>query len=366
MAILQALLALLSRSLGKVVTALFGWAVIALFGQTSDKQKTFLSVLVAGAVVWPLLVMGIPFPRAAAFLIAFVPAHAAIPAGVMRAIWVVLASLIPVAMGLVVAAKAPPGTEQEPAWRRMLRGFPITVGLAIAFLITFLTVPILRVVNIARRREDVSVPAVTDSAGYHQVAGAVVATLYAHGFPLERASPPWYATLPTRVLLKVGGRAFRSYLPERLEFYRCPTLEVTCYPSGLLLSGLHQETGRAHALVDERLAHTPAAQTVSPEAQTLEREIRRVWDVYAEDPAAHAGSAALRARLEEITGEARRLDLAYADWQILYRQLLQLDRTLGGEEPLIEKVDRAILQDRTAPQGALAKAAWAIRHALET
>jgi hypothetical protein len=35
MAVIQGVMALVSRSLGKVVAALFGWAVLALFGQTS-------------------------------------------------------------------------------------------------------------------------------------------------------------------------------------------------------------------------------------------------------------------------------------------------------------------------------------------
>jgi hypothetical protein len=39
MAVIQAVLALVSRSLGKVVAALLGWAVVALFGQTSPREK---------------------------------------------------------------------------------------------------------------------------------------------------------------------------------------------------------------------------------------------------------------------------------------------------------------------------------------
>lgn len=358
MAILQAILALLSRSLGKVVTALFGWAVLALFGQTTDKQKSMLSALVAAAVLWPLLAIGIAFPRAAAFLVAFVPAHAAIPAGIMRVIWLGLALLIPLIMGIVVAARAPAETARESVGKRMLRGFPITVALAAAFLITFLTVPLLRVANLLRRREDVSVPAVTDATAYHQVASTIVATLVEHGFPLEPAVPPWHATLPSQVLLKLGGNAFRHFVPERLEYHRCAALEVTFYPSGLLLRGLHGEAARAHALVDERLAHAAAVQTTVPAAQELERQIRRVWDILSEDPPAHTGSRVLVARLEAIAAEARRLDLSYADWQVLYRQLLQLGRALHGEPQLIDKVDRQIQEEKKAPEGIVRKAIW--------
>ena len=49
MALLQALLALISKSASKILNALFGWAVRALFGQTTAREQTFLSVVVAAA-----------------------------------------------------------------------------------------------------------------------------------------------------------------------------------------------------------------------------------------------------------------------------------------------------------------------------
>jgi hypothetical protein len=66
MALLQALLALITRSAGKILNAIFGWAVRALFGQTSSREQTFLSVVVAAAVAWPLLLVGVAIPKIAA------------------------------------------------------------------------------------------------------------------------------------------------------------------------------------------------------------------------------------------------------------------------------------------------------------
>src|SRR5262245_36822149 len=53
MAILQPLLALLSRSVGRILSALFGWAVVALFGETSRSEKIWLSALVGAAAGAP-------------------------------------------------------------------------------------------------------------------------------------------------------------------------------------------------------------------------------------------------------------------------------------------------------------------------
>ena len=42
MAILQSFFALLSRSAGKILNAVFGWAVRALFGNATAKETTLL------------------------------------------------------------------------------------------------------------------------------------------------------------------------------------------------------------------------------------------------------------------------------------------------------------------------------------
>src|SRR6267378_1173599 len=49
MVIVQAVLALISRSLGSIMSALFGWAVVALFGPTNPREKMWLSALVGAA-----------------------------------------------------------------------------------------------------------------------------------------------------------------------------------------------------------------------------------------------------------------------------------------------------------------------------
>jgi hypothetical protein len=72
-AVLQVLVNFIRGSAGTALNAVFGWAVLALFGQTSKTEQTLLSVLVAAAAVWPLLALGVVVPRVALFLVAAVP-----------------------------------------------------------------------------------------------------------------------------------------------------------------------------------------------------------------------------------------------------------------------------------------------------
>ena len=360
MAIVQALLAILSRSAGKIVSSLFGWAVVALFGHTSGREKIWLSVLVGAAAVWPVLLVGIAWPRAAAFVLAFVPFSASVPRGAIRLAWTVLAVLVPFALGLAVAMRSRPaavpipGSAPVPArapaaetplaepWIvRLLRGVPLTMAISASFWIMFVIVPAQRIASMARRRVDVQVPLVTDTAGYPVVAAEIEQTLDRHGLAVEPAPPPWAITASSRILLRLGGPSFRAYVPEHLAYFRGKELEVVLYPAGLLLRGSAQDTAWAHGVVVEALSDAPAYQTFDPRAQDIERQIRGVWRVYRENAAAHRGSAALESRLREIARDIRALPADYDEWQIVYRQALQLGRVLHGEPQLLETTGRA-------------------------
>src|SRR5262249_23547680 len=143
MAVLQALVAMIGRSLGKILNAIFGWAVRALFGATSGAEQTLLTALIASAALWPLLLIGIAIPRAAAFLLAFVAIPKSVPDSVIRVAWLALAVGLPGILGLAIAIKAPPGTPPERFIVRVARGYPTTLGISLAFLISFVSVPFL-------------------------------------------------------------------------------------------------------------------------------------------------------------------------------------------------------------------------------
>ena len=360
MVIIQAVLALISRSLGSIMSALFGWAVVALFGPTNPREKMWLSALVGAAAAWPLLVIGVVWPRLATLVLNFAPLpHSWAPTWAIRLIWIILAVGVPFALGAAMAARsrgtaAPiPGTAsaatslgsgesarhhsplRESKIVRLFRGVPITLGVAASFFIVFVSVPVRRLVSIVRGQIDLDVPLVTDAKGYELVAKVVAATLRRHGLDVQPAEPSWTATAPSRILSLFGGLSFREYVPERFARFRGPRLDVMLYPNGLLLRGSEQDTAWAHGLVVEALTDAPAYQTFDPSAQDIERQIRSVWSVFHQNPAAHIGARPLEARLDEIAREIRELPVGYDEWQIVYRQALQLDRALRGRPQLL-------------------------------
>jgi Putative Actinobacterial Holin-X, holin superfamily III len=158
-----------------------------------------------------------------------------------------------------------------------------------------------------------------------------------HGYPLLRQKPSWTMKAPGAILSALGGGAFRHFVPQQIEFFRARDLEVVLTPSGVTLRGKENTTSRAHGLVAEAMTGTSALQSMDPRAQVVEKEIKEVWKVYAARPEDHVGSAILLDRIAEISREIANLPVPYEEWQIVYRQALQLSRAVHGQGQLLEK-----------------------------
>ena len=346
MVIVQAIFSLLSKMVGKVLNAIFGWAVIALFGRSSPKQQTLLTGLVGAAAAWPLLLLGIGLPKVAALVIAFVPYSRHIPAQVLRAIWFGLAVAVPIAVGLVVASKAPPGSPRESFAKRVARGFPITAGIAGAFLVMFVVVPVLRLISVARGRQDEHVPMLTTGAGYETVAAMIDETLERHHLDATRVAPAWWLKAPARILGFFGGRSLRGFMPAELAYWLGPGLELALYPSDLLIRGAKSKAAWAHGVLAEELARGPGLQTLDVTAQKVEQQIRTLWTAVESDPSHARDSGDLHERYVAIAAALGQVEVPYDDWQVLYRETVQLGRAIDGEPQLLELA----LTDGHAPQ----------------
>jgi hypothetical protein len=338
MAILQALLALIGRSAGKILNAIFGWAVRALFGATPGAQQTLLTALVGAAALWPLLVVGIAAPRVGAFLLAFVPISKSIPDGAIRLVWIALALVVPGLVGIALAIEAPRTPDGASALTRAARGYRVTLGISAAFWLSFVVVPLLQLRSAIRGHQQTYVPLIIGREGYEQTAARIQRVLEARGFGVTRRSPTFWMRAPFEWMRAIAGDAVDRFAPTDIAYLVGPELEIILYPSSLLLRGALRRTTVCHGLIVEALARTDACETTDAAAQSIERQIRRVWAVLDRSPAAHTNSRWLLQRLREIAEEVAELDVAYDEWQIVYRQTLQLGRALSGEPPLLTRM----------------------------
>jgi hypothetical protein len=331
-----------------------GWAVAALFGQRSKRPGILFTIIVGAAVAWPVLLIGIVAPKLAVQLIALVPLPEGVPTSVVRLAWIGLAVLIPLGVGTAVAVNSGRGMPFGRRAGSVLRGFPITIGLAAAFAILFVSFPLTRFVAFARRRTSGEIPLIMNATAYAEVADKICEVLNRHGFSFMSARPAWWVSAPIRLISWLGGDAFRSHIPGRLQHFATSDLAISLYPSGLVLHGRPERLTWAHGLVAEAVVRTAGLQTTDPKAQALELGLRQLWETYDRDPAARTTGGALSRELEHVTRDLRTLQVKWDDWQVLYRQILQLDRALHGERQLLDAEPPG--PDQPSPPAALVSA----------
>src|SRR5688572_16326656 len=99
MAIIQGVLAMVTRSAGKVLNTAFGWATIMLFGKVSQDRQIYLSTITFGSLVWIIVVAGIAAPELGVFLLSFVNLPEWINENWVRLAMLAAAALVPLVIG---------------------------------------------------------------------------------------------------------------------------------------------------------------------------------------------------------------------------------------------------------------------------
>ena len=137
---------------------------------------------------------------------------------------------------------------------------------------------------------------------------------------------------------RASGRSCRKQLVQLAG----EGLEVGLYPSDIAISGDKMRVARARAAIASRLVATAAWMTTSAEAQEIEERLERL--AAAGSPAGRPGAAAAsdgEAAPVDVAAELRSIDEALAvlavshdEWEVLYRQRLQVERDLlAGSRP---------------------------------
>ncbi|MGH7323146.1 MAG: hypothetical protein ACREJ9_00680 [Candidatus Rokuibacteriota bacterium] len=326
MVILQALLAALSRSAGRLLNTAFGWATIMLFGKVRQDRQLYLSAIALGSVVWLVALISVAFPSVGTFLLAFVT----LPDWVDRT-WIRLAMLtavilLPALVGWLSTRLVPAGERQRrgiSTWGAVVRGYPYTLGLAMTLVLMIVVAPILKLRNVIRRWTAEHVPVIIEPDAYEDVVDDVEEALNATGVKTRRRPVTWLLRLPTKLLAVFAGRAVGRVAAERLTRLVSDRIEVLLHPSDIVISGRATDAARVRAILAEHLTYTRAYLTWDKEANEIEDERREIWG-----PLLAGRTAGLAERLSDLEDRLRDLQVPYEEWEVLFRQILLAERTL--------------------------------------
>lgn len=331
MAIVQAVLALILRSAGKLLNTAFGWATIMLFGKVPQDRQIYLSSITFGSVAWIVAVLGIAFPVVGTFLLAFVPLPDWVDRAWVRLAMLAAAAVIPLVVGIVSTRMLAP--EQRPVGAvdnlvAVLKGYPYTVALALTLVLMTALAPIIKVRTMLKRWSTRHVPVIVESARYLEVVADVEQALDKGGFEVERRPASWLLRLPTKVLTTLAGGAVDDLVADQLTELHSDRLEVLLHPSDLVINGKEQDAARANAIIAEQLAFSPAYMTWTKEANEIEDRLRKIWVTLRQQADRPGMLNRLTNRLVAVEHDLRTLELSYEEWDVLFREKLMVERAL--------------------------------------
>jgi hypothetical protein len=329
-AIVQALIALLTRSAGRLLNTAFSWATILLFGRVSQDRQIYVSAIAFGSVIWLVVLTGVAFPSVATFLLSFVTLPKWIDKTWIRLAMLAAVVVIPAVIGVVSIFMLDKGQRPRGASATattVLKGYPYTVGLAITLGMMTIFAPILKVRALLRRWTTEHVPVIVEPRDYDTVVDAVRAALADNGLATERHQASWMLRAPTKVLTLFARGAVGGLVADRITALRSKAIEVVLHPSDLVISGREATAAHARAVIAEHVVFTPAYLTWDKEANELEDRMRAIWSARDARP-----DGELRAELKAVEARLHEVEVPYDEWEVLFRELLLVERALrdGG------------------------------------
>jgi hypothetical protein len=324
MVIVASLFSVLGRFAGKLLTASLGWASTLLFGRVPQDRQVLLAAITFGAVIWAVFVFAVLWPDGGSWLLTFAPIPAWVDDGWVRLGMLAGALGIPPAIAiaslkLLKAEDRPSGPREMLA--HLLRGYPMAAALAV-MLVFLAVIGIVRKASaLARRRWDAHVPIVIKPGGYEDLVADLDEAISTAGVEVEVRDAPAVLVLPGRLLATAAGPHVRGLLPDRLVRLVGRDVEILIYPSDVSMSGGKVQLARVMAAIASRLATAKAWLTNSAEGQAIEDRLMRL---------ARPGvsRADQEATLEWVDRHLATDEIPYEEWEVLYRERLQVERDL--------------------------------------
>ena len=330
MAILAALFAFGSRFVGKILMTALGWASTLLFGRVPASRQYLLLGITFGSVIWIVLLVGVLVPDVGAFLLVFVPEQDFVSEEVLRLIMVIGALIVPAVIGaLTLMLAAPVDRSAKRVVESVARGYPLTVLLSVLLIFLAGLAIFRKAQSLAKRWTDAHVPLVIEPGKYDEVAADLDQALAAAGLEVEPKNAPAAMSKPATWLAAVAGGSAASLVPEKMIKLDGKDLDILIYPMDLLISGKPALVARARAAMASRLTTSAAHLTVSAEAQAIEDRLTALARGPEDEPdRPRRFDDVAAAELAAIDEQLATLEIPYEEWEVLYRQRLQVDRDL--------------------------------------
>ncbi len=327
MALVSLLLSFVVKKIGSIIQAIFGWSVTALFGRLPGPKQLAVSIALVLSIAWPVFVIGLFSPSIAGWALAFLPVEKWIGPLALRIVWGGLAFLAPLLIGALTHWAAP--SSKGGLFRALINGYPLALGFLVAFLITVITVPIVKLASILRGWADEHVYVQARTGRYDAVLRDLAEACARAGMVPEIADVPTRMSLSATALKFFASGTVSPMVAEQLKCIRASGLELYLYPADLLLRGAPEKVALARAMMTRTDVDKDAYLVGSVRGQCIQDELGRLIDVVAahEQRKVQVGGTVAR-RLVEVWHEMNDSKLPFDEWVMLESIARRVERRL--------------------------------------
>jgi hypothetical protein len=330
-ALIQGAIALLARQMGRILNTAFGWATAMLFGKVPKDRQLILSIIALVAVLWLVVLVGIAVPSVATLLLAFVPLPEWVDPNWVRIGMMIAAAILPgVTGGLTLLLMAP---EDRPKsiggyLKIVAKGYPYTLGLALALVAMIFVAPIMKARDWLKGWTQRHVPVVIEADDYFEVVDRLKEILDRAGLKTERQHASRLLRWPTRLFAWLAGSSADTLVARELQTLRSKELEVLLHPSDIVIHADEPIAARVFAQVNEHLAFSKAYFAWTKEGQEIEDGVQEIALAF-EDRHSSMTPAKAGENLTRLRKKLEQLNLEGEEWEVLFRQILLVEKLLG-------------------------------------
>ena len=239
--------------------------------------------------------------------------------------------VVPGVVGIVtLALTAKDERTPRRAVEAVARGYPLTVLLAVLLVFLAAARHLAQGRQPGHRWTDAHVPMVVKPGAYEQVADDLDRALTDAGFDVDAGDR---ARDDVEAREMAGCRGWADVVARSSPTACCSStgqdLDILIYPMDMLISGKPDAVARARAAMASRLTTSAAHLTVSAEAQAIEDRLTALATGRPATPSSRRGSTTRpRPSSRRSTRRWPRSAIPYEEWEVLYRQRLQVERDL--------------------------------------
>jgi hypothetical protein len=326
----QAILTLASRNAGRALNMIFAWVSTLLFGKVPADRQIWVSALTFGSVVWLIVLFGVLFPHLGVFLLSFAPVPKGVNPDWIRWAMIVVAVILPFGLGLINLKLAGEKTRGMTPVQAMLRGWPMTLGLALTVLMMIPIAIISWARSLLKRWTAQHIPMVVTAEDYESVVADIQRVLKEAGVETRRDKASWMITAPVRVLTFFAAGAIESMVAANLAVLHTTKgdVEILLHPADLIVYAADKRGQWLRAVISRELTFTKAHLTTSKEAQEIEDAFRHVWEQARDGWQGGELPETARQKLAEADERLKQAELPFEEWDVLFREKMQVEASL--------------------------------------